>query len=229
MPKLILAYLLAVFFIGQSSIVRAATIVVVGQGEVSVAPDTAKISIQVQGKNKNAVQAKTQYDAINKKLLADLTKLGIEEKDILQSYYTFSRDENRLNKESGYYISSSLVVKISNFDLLPDVIALAVADGAANVGQPEYSIADEVPLREKARAQAYQEAKAEAEKSAKVMGLNLGKIIKVSVGAASLSNVLAENVLMGGGMSRNSVNLDPQLRVEPVKVQYFTTVEYELQ
>jgi uncharacterized protein YggE len=83
----------------------------------------------------------------------------------------------------------------------------------------------------KARNSAYAEAKKEAELSANSMGLKIGKVVKVSVGEASIANLLAVDgsLMMGGGrasLGEDSFNVEMQ--IEPVKTQYIVMIEYEL-
>lgn len=210
--------------------VDAATVVVVGEGEVAAPPDIAKVELQIRNQSKDATKAQARNVEITRKLLADLKILGIQDRDISQSFYSFSRDQNRDGKETGYYVSNSISVRISDFPLLPKIMTIAIADGVSNVGQPTYSLSDESSLVEKARLQAYERAGIEAEKSANALGMSLGKVVKVSVGAAAISNLFAgEGMLMGGMSSKANLSDMPELQVEPVKVNYYVTVEYELE
>ena len=210
--------------------VDAATVVVVGEGEVAAPPDIAKVELQIRNQSKDATKAQARNVEITRKLLADLKILGIQDRDISQSFYSFSRDQNRDGKETGYYVSNSISVRISDFPLLPKIMTIAIADGVSNVGQPTYSLSDESSLVEKARLQAYERAGIEAEKSANALGMSLGKVVKVSVGAAAISNLFAgEGMMMGGMSSKASLSDMPELQVEPVKVNYYVTVEYELE
>lgn len=209
--------------------VDAATVVVVGEGEVAAPPDIAKVELQIRNQSKDATKAQARNVEITRKLLADLKILGIKDRDISQSFYSFSRDQNRDGKETGYYVSNSISVRISDFPLLPKIMTIAIADGVSNVGQPTYSLSDDSPLVEKARLQAYERAGIEADKSANALGMSLGKVVKVSIGAAAISNLFAgEGMMMGGMSSKASLSDMPELQVEPVKVNYYVTVEYEL-
>jgi uncharacterized protein len=225
----ILVSLFALLFMACVSIVHAATIAVVGEGEVAAPPDTAAISLDIRSQNKDATKAQARNVEITRNVLAILKSLGVKENDITQSFYSFSRDQNRDGKDNGFYVSNSISVKLSDFALIPKITTSAISEGATSVGQPDYSLADDSTLFEKARVKAYQRAAEEAEKSAKAMGLKLGKVTKVSVGAAAISNLLAGEAMMGGGMARSAnYDLMPELRIEPIKVKYYVTVEYDL-
>lgn len=225
----IYATTLALLLMVCVSPVDAATVVVVGEGEVAAPPDIAKVELQIRNQSKDATKAQARNVEITRKLLADLKILGIQDRDISQSFYSFSRDQNRDGKETGYYVSNSISVRISDFPLLPKLMTMAIADGVSNVGQPTYSLSDDSSLVEKARLQAYERAGIEAEKSANALGMSLGKVVKVLVGAAAISNLFAgEGMMMGGMSSKANFSDMPELQVEPVKVKYYVTVEYEL-
>jgi uncharacterized protein len=205
----------------------AATLTVVGKGVITVAPDTANVVFRIEAKNNDATKAKEQCEKNNNKLFAELTGMGIKEAAIRKSFFDVSRSQDNTGKFRGYSVTNSIEVKVTDFQLLPKVIEAGVASDVSRIGQPSYSLSDDASQTEQARLQAYESAKSEAEKSAKALGMKLGPVSKVSVGPAAFSNLFAGEFPIGGGMSRKA-DFDIQTEIEPIKVEYYVTVEYDL-
>jgi uncharacterized protein len=208
-------------------VAAAASLTVVGKGVITVSPDTANVVFRIEARNNDATKAKEQCERTNNKLFAELIAIGIKEAAIRKSFFDVRRNQDNSGKFSGYNVDNSIEVKVTDFQLLPKVIAAGVASDVSRIGQPSYSLSDETSQTEQARLQAYESAKSEAEKSAKALGMKLGPVTKVSVGAAAFSNLFAGEFPIGGGMSRKA-DFDIQTEIEPIKVEYYVTVEYDL-
>jgi uncharacterized protein len=232
-----IVFLLASSVIATFSILfpaEAATLAVVGKSDVEAMPDTASLTFNVSTKNKDAVKAQAENVAITKKLIANFNAVGIKASDIRTSNYFFRRDD-RNDKDGntvaiGFDASNTIEAKTSDFKLLPQLVAAAVANGATVISDATYSLSDEKPVTDKARIIAFKNASEEATKAATASGLLLGPITKIAVGAAAVSNLLEG---LGGAMSRNSAqfdtsNLNPDLTVDMVHVTYTVTIEYDL-
>lgn len=234
MKKFALLISLLLTIIVAFSAANAATLAVVGQSDVEAMPDTATLMFNVTTKNKDGSIAQSENVAITRKLIEKLAKAGVKAADVRTSNYFFRREEKNDNNGNlialGFSASNAIEVKTSNFSLLPQLVAVAVASGATSASDATYSLSDEKPIKDKARTLAFKSADEEATKSANAAGLKLGPITKVAVGAAAISNLLDG---LGGGMSRNNLQLDtsnlqPNLTVEMVHVTYSVTIEYEL-
>jgi uncharacterized protein len=227
--KILFLALTTTFFFAAD--VHAGTIVVVGKGVETAAPDTATVVLNASVNNANLSKAQAGNEAMNRKVIKDLTALGVSEKDISRSFANVTRGNNRTPKDLSYDVVNSLTVKIRDFSKLATILATAATDGATHYGQPEYTLSTQDALIGKARNSAYAEAKKEAELSANSMGLKIGKVVKVSVGEASIANLLAGDgsLMMGGGRASLGENsFDIEMQIEPVKTQYFVMIEYEL-
>jgi uncharacterized protein len=209
------------------NVAAAATLTVVGKGVITVAPDTANVIFRVESRNTDATKAKEQCERTNNKLFAELVAIGIKEDAIRKSFFDVSRSQDNTGKFRGYNVDNSIEVRVTDFQLLPKVIAAGVASDVSRIGQPSYSLSNNSSQTEQARLQAYESAKTEAEKSAKALGMKLGRVAKVSVGPAAFSNLFAGEFPLGGGMSRKA-DFDIQTEIEPIKVEYYVTVEYDL-
>jgi uncharacterized protein len=218
------------FLIGSivHSAAYSATIAVVGRGVVKADPDLATISFMVNGVEKDAASARVANARVTQKLKSALLDIGIQEKDFFTSFSNFMRREQLDGRKAAYTVSNTITIKTTKFDLLPKIFSLAIDNGATFFGQVNYSVTDEKSFIEKARAIAYQQAKDEAEKSASSLNLKLGKVSKVSVGAASFSNIFGAEMMLGGGRAALPM-IDAGVEVKPVEFEYVVTVEYDLE
>lgn len=161
-------------------------ITVSGEGKSTAAPDIAQLNFGVQVLR--APTARAAMDALAKDMNAVLTAVkaaGIPEKDVATEGLSLmpAYDWNEGKQISrGYDASQSLRVKVRDLDKTSDVLAAAANAGANNVGGVNFIVDDP----EKSRAEAREEAIAQAQEKAKVLadqlGLRLGKLKSFSEG-----------------------------------------------
>ena len=160
-------------------------LVVTDTGKVTVVPDVAKVSLGIEDQSQTL---KSAQDAVNRKsktLVDALKKLGIDEKDIKTTNYSVYPEYNyestpyRIN---GYRVSTSYEVKITDFDLVNEVLTTATESGANIVGNISFEVNEKTKeeYAQKAREEAVKLAKDKAEGLAKASGITLGRIINVS-------------------------------------------------
>lgn len=159
--------------------------VVMGTGKVSVVPDIAKVTLGIE---ENGSSLKTVQDNVNKKsktLTEDLKKIGVEDNNLKTISYNVSPEYDYNSspyKITGYRVSTSYEVKVTDFDIVNDVLTLATQSGANVVGSISFEVNEETQKEylQKAREEAVKLAKNKAEGLAKASGITLGKIINVS-------------------------------------------------
>lgn len=157
---------------------------VVGEGKVDVTPDTVYIDAGVSVSNvPTADEAQKAISEINNKIIAAMKKLGLEEKDISTSNYSVSpnysykRDEEK--KITGYNGSATLTIKVKDKDLASKVIVEATNAGANRIHGARFVVDKPEKYREEARNKAIQNAKDQAQKLAKTLGIKLGKVVNI--------------------------------------------------
>jgi len=161
------------------------TFQVTGEGKVMAKPDTAQISIGVikTGPSINSLQ--NEVNTTINKVVADLKKLGIEEKYIKTTSYNLSPNYDWTQGKQriiGYTISVRIEVTTKNLDKVNDVIDTATEDGANQLYGLNLTIDEERKkmLAKEAREGAIKEAKNKAFELARSSGMSLGKIINIS-------------------------------------------------
>jgi uncharacterized protein YggE len=214
------------------SLAKGPTIVVRGDGDIEVVPDIASMRIEVRSRDKDPEKAQAKNVEVTKRLFSAFEEVGIKRSDMGSTSYTFKRDATSNNEgkiiELGYYVENSVQLKVFRFDLLPRLVAVAVANGATSIGDVSYTLEDDRPYIDKARTEAFQKVKEEAQKSAIAAGMTLGPIVTVSLGGAYIPDQLTAGSLDRGEADVAAPGLQPLLNPGTVHVQYSVTVEYEL-
>ncbi len=161
---------------------KASTFDVQGEGKVRVVPDEATLTLGVfeTGQDLKDLQdlVSRRMDDLSKRLKA----LGVEEDDIkTQNYQIYPQYDFEGRRAVGYQISTEVEVRIRDFAILPQVLALSGELGLNQVGGVSFGLSEEA--REKALGTARELAVAKAKEKAKSLssaaGLRTGKIVNV--------------------------------------------------
>ena len=157
---------------------------ITGVGKATGIPDTAQISVGVTKTASTVASAQEQTNTTTNKIIEDLKKLGIEEKNIKTINYSVNPNYDfgggRQNI-TGYTVTQTLEVNISPIDIANKTIDAATLDGANLLGGVSFTFDDKTrkELEEKAREEAVKTAKEKAENLAKATGIRLGRIVDV--------------------------------------------------
>ncbi|MCL5432917.1 MAG: SIMPL domain-containing protein [Patescibacteria group bacterium] len=176
-----------------------------GTGKVNTIPDTAVISAGVTSNATTVDSAKNQSDTVINNIVAELKKLGIDEKNIKTTEYNVVPEYNNIDysfdgtpitegrivppyitpvlsqKIIGYTVTQNLQVKVKPIDKANKAVDVITANGGNIVNQISFTIDDNVRknLENKAREDAIKDAKSKAEKLASAAGMNLVKVVDV--------------------------------------------------
>jgi len=205
-------------------------LVVSETGKVSVVPDIAKVTL---GMKESGSSLKIVQDSVNKKsksLSAELKKLGVEEKDIktinynVYPEYDYNQTPNRI---TGYRVSTSYEVKVTDFEKVNELLVLATQNGANVIGNISFEVNEktkEEKLQE-AREEAVNLAKAKAEGLAKASGITLGKIINVSESEGFEPRpVMMYDKAVGNGGAPETANIE----AGETEIQVTVSLSYEV-
>ena len=161
----------------------ANTVTASGAGATQAAPDTAEMSFGVSTTSPNAKSALDEASKGAEQIASAVKKQGIADEDIQTqdvSVYPQTVDQDGKQVITGYQASLSVRVKVRDISKLGEVISAANAAGANNISGPSFTIDDPAP----ARAEAIDEAVADARKSAEAMaeaaGKSVGEVLSMS-------------------------------------------------
>jgi uncharacterized protein YggE len=151
-----------------------------GEGKVTGTPDIALLSFGVQTDRLPTADGATKdLGTRMQKVIASLKQQGIAEGDIstqsLSLYPVYDYSDGRTIPR-GYQAGQSLSVKVRDTAKVGDVLSLAAASGANQIGGVSFTIDDPEALRDSARSEAIAQAKEKAQELAGQLGGTLGRM-----------------------------------------------------
>ena len=160
---------------------------VTGQGEVTVVPDIATLSLGIAAQEVSVAEAQAQAMGAMEQVMTALTDNGVAEKDIQTQYfsiYQVTRWDNGKEEEIviGYRVTNMVIAKIRDVDktgALIDAVAEAGGD-LTRIDSIGFSIDDPSDYYEEARKKAMADAEAKAGQLAELAGITLGKPTYIS-------------------------------------------------
>lgn len=167
---------------------------VTAEGKAVSVPDIAQFSFSVitQGGTNVVSLQKNNTEKVNKVIVFVKSK-GVETKDIkTQSYSVEPRYQYRKCPDDGsacdppdivgYEIHQSVLVKVRNFDVIGDLLAGIVNEGANSVSQLSFTIDDPTEVQNQARGEAIVKAKKKAKSIAEAGGFKIGRLLSIEEG-----------------------------------------------
>ncbi len=159
---------------------RSSELAVVGEGKMEVTPDTAYIDAGITVDNRGTVnEVQETMNSINDKIIDALREKGIEKGDIKTSNYSVFpnyRYNDNINTISGYNGNATIQVKVRDTQMVSSIIEEVTKAGANQIQGVRFSIDKPEAYREQVRDMAIKNAKSQAEKVAKELGITLGKV-----------------------------------------------------
>jgi len=236
------------FYINSVNTTKTDLFNVDGTGTATAVPDTGVVNLGVTQTSTTVAQAQSKTNGIANKIIEDIKKLGVSEKDIKTTNYSVNPNYNSNPKPLipngtqnmmypiqtggsdqqiiGYTVTQNLEIDVKQMDKTNKIVDTATADGANLIGQISFSFSDEIKtkLENKARADAIKEAKQKAQNLAGLSGINLGKLINVVE-----SNQIRPWGMMGTSMKASGQDLQPPTNVTPGEntVSITVTLSYE--
>lgn len=180
---------------------------VIGEGKVEVVPDVAYVDVGITvNRAKTVEEAQGQINKVNNDIIAAMSKLNIPKKNIKTSNYSiypmFNYDSGK-EVQDGYNGNVTISIKTQGTDPVAQVIAEATKAGANQVQGTRFEVENPSKYREEARAKAIANAKEQAQKLAKDLGIKLGKVSNIVEFTQNSGGMpmyaFAEKSAMGGG------------------------------
>jgi uncharacterized protein YggE len=168
----------------------ATAITVMGEGEVTVVPDSATITATIREDSTTVAEAQSKIDLKAKNLTAELEKLGIDKKDIRSlSYSTRPKYEIRTSQcetppcqskyeLTGYEAIQTVQIKAHKVELAGEIITQLGTLTINEISGPNFAVDDSEKPRAEARLVAIKNSQNKAEAIAKALGVKLGKVVK---------------------------------------------------
>ena len=153
-----------------------------GEGEATVAPDMAVVTLAVSAKGRELAPTRDDVNTRTSAVLARLRELGVADADLLapdveiHPEYDYRRDAQKL---IGYRVSRSVTARVRALDTLGDVLDAVSAAGANEVHGARMEASDPSAAEHAALASAVAAARASADAIASAAGVMLGGVIRV--------------------------------------------------
>ena len=204
------------------------TILVVGEGTVSIEPDRAQAMIGVETTGETVREATEESREIMEALLEALREQGVADRDIQTSGYSvwtersgrmMAPDMDRLEESLTYRVNNMVRVTVVDLDNLSAILDAAIDAGANSIHGISFTISDPARLETQARIRAIANAKAKAEELADLTGVRVGEVVSVSevVGMGTFPATRAMAMDMGAGgagpISPGEMDFTVQLQV----------------
>lgn len=165
------------------------TISVNGAGVAYGKPDIAVAQIGVETRNADPSRAVSDNTEKMTAVIAEMKKLGIEDKDIQTSNFSVYAQQNYddQGKPTDYtYIADNIVsITVRDLSKVGDALGRAVAAGANSINGVSFTVSDRTALESEARDKAMVDAKSRAEQLAKAAGVTLDQPLTITEAFAS--------------------------------------------
>ena len=166
------------------------TISVTGTGKVELTPDTAYIYIGVHSENSDAVEAVASNNEKSEAVKDALVALGVAEKDIQTtnfSIYPQPRydDQGQPTGEITYMVDNTVYVKVSDLDMVGEILDAAVKAGANSINGISFDLEDKSAAMAEAREKAVDDANVQAQQLADAAGVSLGPVITITTSSVA--------------------------------------------
>jgi uncharacterized protein len=197
---------------------------VVGQGIVTTQPDVARITIGADVTDVSLANAQAEAARRMDAVINQLKASGIADSDIRTVSYTINPvyDQPAQGQQAnlrGYQVQNQVEVRVTNVAGLGPLLDTAVSAGATRVMGIRFEASNMEDLKNQARDQAMQNARAKADQLARDAGVSVGRPIAINESDASgVTPVRAQ-------APAAALAAAPQTPIQPGDLQVSTTVQ----
>lgn len=159
------------------------TISVAGTGSVRVKPDLATATLGITKADPKLPAAKSAADAAIAQIKAAVIRAGVLEEDVQTVQYNIYRQQANPQsgiRESVWRVIHLVQVRTKKPDTISSIVDAAVAAGATDVQNIDFTVDELAPHRIKSREKAIQAAKEKAQHLASLLGVAVGEVISVT-------------------------------------------------
>jgi hypothetical protein len=183
----------------STGVSNARQVTVVGNGEATGTPDTARVEIGVETSAPTTGEALQRNNEQVEAVINRLKDLGVAESDIQTSNFNMYAQYNDEGRQiTGYNVSNTVSVTIRNLDQTGSLLDEVVQVGANRIYGISFRVDDPTALMEQARDEAIANARQKAERLAQQSGASLGEVLVITENIGSAPGPMPLG--RGGGM-----------------------------
>lgn len=162
--------------------------IVIGEGEASVAPDMAILTLTVMREAETARQALDDNNAAMGAVIAAMREAGVEDRDLQTAglrispryVYPQNGDGEEQPRIVAYQVSNTLSARVRDIDKAGELIDRSVTLGVNQGGDIVFTSDDPSAVLTQARIRAVEDAMARARTLAEAAGVELGPVVELS-------------------------------------------------
>lgn len=161
----------------------SAEIAAQGTVVVTAAPDMVTVTANASVSGRSVADAQEGMNAIVQSATQKLLDLGVEEKDIVTTSYTYYPTYDYNNETptvNGYQANHTLSITCKDVDMLDSVIGVVTDCGMSEIYKVEYDVSNRSELYRQALKAAIEEAAAKAEGMAEAAGMTIDHLESVT-------------------------------------------------
>ncbi|MBR2687297.1 MAG: SIMPL domain-containing protein [Aquamicrobium sp.] len=163
-------------------------IIVSGEGEATVAPDLALLSLSVMREAKTAREALNANNDAMAAVIAAMKAAGIAERDLQTAGIQINPRYNYTNKPDGnqeaeliaYQVTNTLSVRVRDISKTGEILDKAVSLGVNQGGGISFTNENPATVVTEARKKAVADAIAKAKTLAEAAGVSVGKVLEIT-------------------------------------------------
>ena len=224
---------------GRSGSTATDTITVQGTGQATLPPDVARISFTVQNTAATVANAQALTTKQANEAIEFVKGKGILEKDVKTLSYTISPQYSYPNpcprgsicpdyigspKITGYQVAQTIQVTMHDLTAVGTMLGGLGSLEVQNISGPDFALDDSTAGYDKAREDAINKAKTQADVLAKQLGVRLGKIVNFS----ESSGGYMPYPMAYGGMAEAKVSATPNIPVGENTYNASVSITYEI-
>lgn len=219
---------------GRANTPATDTITVNGEGQVTLAPDVARVSFTVTNSAPTVSDAQAATTRQANAAIEFVKGQGIKEKDIKTSSYNINPQYSysdgsgmmRTPKITGYEVSETIQTTIRDLTSVGAFLGGLGKLEVQNVNGPSFMLDDSTAAYDAARADAIAKARLQAEVLAEQLGVHLGKIVNFSEssGGYQVPTMYGAGVMM----SAKAVDATPDVPTGENKYTASVSITYEI-
>ena len=231
MRKLTAVLLVLTLSLGVSAALADQTVTVSGSGEVLVPADVAVVSVGINIRKADALEAQSAANEVIARIREALTAAGFDEENINTGYvslwgvYDYNGDTESI---TAYNASSTLAVKVTDMARVGEAIDLAFGAGANTLDGVSFSVENDAEARKEALKKAVADAREKAAVLAEAAGLGELQIKAVQEGGVSVyDRNITDFAVKAMGMTESAMDRGTVVTAAKIAVSASVTIVFE--
>jgi len=229
----VLAYLISLAIFNFKNLPQSypKELTVSAEGKAFAVPDIALLRLGVASEGMSVKKVVEENTEKMNAILQEIKNLDVAEKDIQTANYSLAPRYDWIEGErvfQGYTLNQEINVKIRNFEKIGLILEGATEKGANLAGDLQFKVDDLEKVRESARKEAIEKAKAKANQISSTSGLKLGKVVNlyedfygIPYQAAGLGGATKE-------VAASAAQIPPQIQAGENEITVRITLVYQL-